>query len=44
MSAQTWKAGDFELPDGSSSISDLQDYFKYIIKKHKTVADNLPLS
>ena len=44
ISAQTWKVGDFELPDGSFSISDLQDYFKYIIKKHKTVADNLPFS
>ena len=44
ISAQTWKVGDFELPDGSSSISDLQDYFKCTIKKHKTVADNLPLS
>ena len=41
ISAPAWKVGDFELPDGSSSISDLQDYFKYIIKKHKTVADKL---
>ena len=26
-----WK---FELPDGSYSISDVQDYFEYILKKH----------
>ena len=24
----------FELPDGSYSVSDIQDYFKYILKKH----------
>ena len=24
----------FELPDGSYSLSDIQDYFKYILKKH----------
>ena len=24
----------FELPDGSYSISDIQDYFEYILKKH----------
>ena len=29
-----------ELPDGSYSVSDIQDYFQYIFKKHKTVADN----
>ena len=44
ISAPTWKVGDFELPDGSSYISGLQDCFRYIIKKHKTVADNLPIS
>ena len=27
----------FDLPDGSYSISDIQDYFNYIIKKHETV-------
>ena len=31
---------DFDLPDGSYSISDLQDYFEYLIKKHETIADN----
>ena len=24
----------FELPDGSYFISDIQDYFEYIFKKH----------
>ena len=32
---------NFILPDGSYSISDIQDYLKYIIKKHETVAENL---
>ena len=31
---------EFDLPDGSYVISDIQDYFKYIIKKHETIADN----
>ena len=30
---QHWN-GEFELPDGSYSISDIQDYFEYILKKH----------
>ena len=29
--APTWNY-EFELPDGSYSISDIQDYFEYIIK------------
>ena len=33
ISAPTWN-DKFELPDGSYSISDLQDYFEYIFKKH----------
>ena len=32
---------EFNLPDGSYSVSDIQDYFEYIIKKHETIADNL---
>ena len=28
------------MPDGSYSISDIQDYFEYVIKKHKTISDN----
>ena len=33
----------FEIPDGSYSVSDIQDYFGYIIKKHKTVTENPPI-
>ena len=29
ISAPTWN-DEFELPDGSYSVSDIQDYFKYI--------------
>ena len=29
----------FDLPDGSYSVSDIQDYFECIIKKHETIAD-----
>ena len=35
----TWNE-KFELPDASYSVSDIQDYFEYIIKKHETVTDN----
>ena len=38
-SARTWSE-EFELPDGSYSISDIQDYFKYILKKHTESVDN----
>ena len=30
----------FDLPDGSYSISDIQDYFEYILKKHSESVDN----
>ena len=30
----------FDLPDGSYSIPDIQDYFEFIIKKHKTLTEN----
>ena len=30
-SAPTWNE-EFELPDGSCSVSDIQDYFEYILK------------
>ena len=33
ISAPTWN-DEFELPDGSYSISDIQDYFEYVLKKH----------
>ena len=41
-SAPTWN-DEFNLHDGSYSVSDIQDYFEYIIKKHKTIADNFPV-
>ena len=33
ISAPTWN-DEFELPNGSYSLSDIQDYFEYILKKH----------
>ena len=39
ISAPTW-SDQFELPDGSYSISDIQDYFEYILKKHREGVDN----
>ena len=33
ISAPTW-IDKFELPDGSYSVSDIQEYFEYILKKH----------
>ena len=34
ISAPTWN-DKFGLPDGSYSVSDIQDYFEYILKKHR---------
>ena len=34
----------FDLPDGSYTIDDIQDYFEFIIKKHETITDNPPIS
>ena len=31
---------EFELLDGSYSVSDIQDYFEYILKKHSKSVDN----
>ena len=39
ISAPTWSE-EFKLPHGSYSISDIQDYFKYILKKHSENVDN----
>ena len=39
LSAPTWSE-EFELPDGSYSVSDIQDYFEYILKKHSESVDN----
>ena len=33
VAAPTWN-DKFELPDGLYSVSDIQDYFEYILKKH----------
>ena len=42
ISAPTWN-DTFNLPDGSCSISDIQDYFEFIIKKHETFTENPPV-
>ena len=42
ISAPTW-SDEFNFPNGSYSVSDIQDYFAYIIKKHETIADNTPV-
>ena len=34
ISAPTWN-NEFELPDGSYAVSDIQDYIKYIKKRHE---------
>ena len=38
ISAPTWN-DEFELPDGSYSVLDIQDYFEYILKKHGESVD-----
>ena len=43
ISAPTWSE-EFELPDGSYSVSDIQDYFEYILKKHSESVDNRSVS
>ena len=40
--APTWN-DTFDLPDGSYSITDIQDYFEFIIKKHETLTKNPPV-
>ena len=39
ISAPTYN-DEFELPDGSYSVSDIQDHFEYIFKKHRENIDN----
>ena len=39
ISASTWSE-EFNLPDGSYSITDIQNYFQYILKKHGKNVDN----
>ena len=38
ISAPTWN-DEFNLPHGSYSVFDIQDYFEYIIKEHETITD-----
>ena len=40
--APTWKE-TFDLPDGSYNISEIQDYIEYIIKKHETIGETVPI-
>ena len=40
--APTWDQ-TFNLPDGSYSVQDIQDYFEFIIKNHESLPDNPPL-
>ena len=42
ISVPTWN-DTFDLPDGSYSISEIQDYFEFIIKKHETLTENPPV-
>ena len=39
ISAPMWN-DKLELPDRSYSVSDIQDYFEYILKKHNENIDN----
>ena len=39
ISAPTWRE-EFKLPDGSYSVSDIQDYFEYMLKKHSESVDD----
>ena len=42
VSAPTWN-DEFDLPGGSYSVSDIQDYFDFTIKKHETLTENPPV-
>ena len=42
ISAPTWNE-EFELPDGSYSISDIQDCFEYFLKERSENIDNPPI-
>ena len=43
LKSQTWNQ-EFELPDGSYFVLDIQDYFGYIIRKHKKFTNNPPVT
>ena len=42
ISAPTWN-DTFDLPDGSYSISHIQDYFEFIKKRQETLTENPPV-
>ena len=42
ISVSTWNDTS-DLLDGSYSISDIQDYFEFIIKKYKTLTETPPV-
>ena len=42
ISAPTWN-DEFELPDGSYSVSDIQDYYEFILEKHGEDIDEPPV-
>ena len=42
ISTPTWNDA-FDLRDGSCSISDIQDYFEFIIKKQETLTEFPPI-
>ena len=42
ISAPTWTK-ELKLPNGSYSVSNFQDHFEYIIKKHQKATDNPPV-
>ena len=42
ISAPTWNE-TFDLPDGLYNIPEIQDYLKYVTKKHETIAKTAPI-
>ena len=38
----TWNE-TFDLFDGSYNVSEIQDYIEYIIKKHETIGETVPI-
>ena len=40
--APAWN-DEFDFPDCSYAIPDIQDYFEFIIKKHETLTENPPI-
>ena len=42
ISTPTWN-DTFDLPCGSYSIENIQDYFEFVIKKHETLTEDPPV-